>query len=46
MKNYQPQFIQESLRWNRKRLTGFPEEGAAAAEGISSPLEREEAVDN
>jgi hypothetical protein len=29
----------------RRRLTGFPEEGVAAAEGISFPLKREEAVD-
>ena len=35
------------LACDRKRLTGFPEEGVAAAavEGVSFPLEREEAVD-
>jgi hypothetical protein len=37
----------KNSRCNRKRLTGFPEGGvvAAAIEGISFPLEREEAVD-
>jgi hypothetical protein len=41
-------FIEKSYRFRRKkRLTGFPEEGiaAAAAGGIFFPLEREEAVD-
>jgi hypothetical protein len=35
------------LRCDQKRLTGFPVGGvvAAAVEGISFPLEREEAVD-
>ena len=35
------------LACDRKRLTGFPEEGVAAAavEGIFLPLEREVAVD-
>jgi hypothetical protein len=39
--------IEELSNSNKKRLTGFPEGGvaAAAAEGIFFPLEREEAVD-
>jgi hypothetical protein len=46
-KNHQSRHIYEGLCYDRERLTGFPEGRvvAAAVEGISFPLEREEAVD-